>query len=228
MPEQAAAGSHARGLRCGGVRAMAGAYARRVSDEYLQERKGFWHEPDGTPTSEATALAAWALTAHDVLVETAGGYHQVIRAAELAQRLHEGTGIHTTRPHERWLDKVLFPVAALCERDGEPPLTSLVVTGEGDDLAAARRRLECYRWAGSAPEDGGEPRVVASAATGRSRAPRASAAGPRTPRAPRAPRAPREPKVAAPKRVAASDRPIAVCPRCFMALPATGLCDNCD
>ena len=30
------------------------------------------------------------------------------------------------------------------------------------------------------------------------------------------------------RRVARSDRPTATCPRCFMALPATGVCDNCD
>ncbi|MDZ5662695.1 hypothetical protein HN031_13170 [Nocardioides sp. zg-1308] len=29
-------------------------------------------------------------------------------------------------------------------------------------------------------------------------------------------------------RVAASDRPVNLCPRCFIALPATGICDQCD
>ena len=48
----------------------------------------------------------------------------------------------------------------------------------------------------------------------RASAPRASAraASPSTPR----------------PRVAASDRPDNVCPRCFIALPATGICDQCD
>ncbi len=197
-----------------------------MSDEYLQERKGFWHEPDGIPTSEANALAAWALVTHDLLVETAGRYHAVLREAELAERLHSETGIHTTRPYGRWLDKVLVPVAALCERQGEPPLTSLVVAPDGDDLAAARRRLDCYRWAGSAPADGGEPHVLAVAVGGR----RPAARSPREPRTstPRAARPAREAATPAPKRVAKSDRPITVCPRCFMAVPATGLCDNCD
>jgi hypothetical protein len=31
-----------------------------------------------------------------------------------------------------------------------------------------------------------------------------------------------------PTRVAATDRPDKVCPRCFIALPATGICDQCD
>jgi len=31
-----------------------------------------------------------------------------------------------------------------------------------------------------------------------------------------------------PGRVAASDKPVKLCPRCYLALPATGVCDNCD
>lgn len=30
-----------------------------------------------------------------------------------------------------------------------------------------------------------------------------------------------------PPRMAASDRPVALCPTCYLALPATGICDNC-
>ncbi len=200
-----------------------------MSDEYLQERKGFWHEPDGLPTSEANALAAWAVVTHELLVETAGRYHAVLGEAELAERLHAATGIHTTRPPSRWLAKVLAPVAALCEHHGEPPLTSLVAAAGSDDLAAARRRLDCYRWAGSAPADGGEPKPLSAPAAGRPRAAR-TARAPRAPgtSAPRAARPAREAAPPAPKRVAKSDRPITVCPRCFMAVPATGLCDNCD
>lgn len=29
------------------------------------------------------------------------------------------------------------------------------------------------------------------------------------------------------RRVAASDRPVTLCPTCFLAMPATGVCDNC-
>jgi hypothetical protein len=31
-----------------------------------------------------------------------------------------------------------------------------------------------------------------------------------------------------PTRVAASDKPVTLCPRCFIAVPATGVCDTCD
>ncbi|WP_139978146.1 hypothetical protein [Nocardioides litoris] len=213
--------------------------------EYQQERKGFWHEPDGRPTTEAIALEAWARSAHPVLEEAAAVYHGVVRESELAERVQADSGIRTTRPLERWLPKVLQPLAHLHHRDGYPPLTALVVDGHGwvgeryDDVLrateelpiadraarerhAARARLACYQWAGSAPEDGGVPAEVLSST--RSRQPRAT--GGTTTRAPRAPRAPKAP--AAPKRVAPIDRPVAICPTCFMALPATGICDNCD
>lgn len=220
--------------------------------EYQQERKGFWYEPEGTGTSEAIALETWARSVHTILEETAAVYHATITEGALAHRLLTETGIATARPHPRWLPKLLQPLAALHDRDGYPPLTTLVVDGRGwvgeryDDVLraaqhlpitdptsrerhAARARLECYQWAGSAPEDGGHPEIVEMKAS-RARAPRA----PKEPRAAAAssgtgaPRAPREPQPATPRKVAASDRPIKVCPRCYMAIPATGLCDNCD
>ena len=180
---------------------------------YTQERKGFWHEPDGTPTSESIALETWARTARDVLVRTAGTYHAVIRDAELAEELQATTGIHTTRSLDRWLPKVLTPIDMFCEHAGEPPLTSLVI-GATDDLETARARLECYRWAGSAPADGGVPAQLPGSAPKRAGRPR-SATSRRDAPAPK-------------RRVAKTDRPVAVCPTCFMALPATGVCDNCD
>lgn len=224
--------------------------------EYQQERKGFWYEPEGTGTSEAIALETWARATHEILEETAAVYHGTITEGALAHRLLSETGIATSRPHPRWLPKLLQPLAALHHRDDYPPLTALVVDGRGwvgeryDELLraaeqhpisdptarerhASRARLECYQWAGSAPEDGGHPEIVEMKAS-RARAPRAAASssGSAPSRSAGAgagtTRAPREPQVTAPPKVAASDRPVNVCPRCFMAIPATGLCDNCD
>jgi hypothetical protein len=155
------------------------------------------------------------------------------------------TNIRTSQ--RNWLGTVLTPVVHLCYRQGEPPLTSLVVgqrdrlVGEGYDEVlrvaglspitdpdkrerhAAEAQLACYRWAGSAPADGGEPRVpplqaaptpkVAARPTGRSTSRTAGRAASAT--------------VTKPKRVAKSDQPVTVCPSCFIALPATGVCDNC-
>jgi hypothetical protein len=52
----------------------------------------------------------------------------------------------------------------------------------------------------------------------RTRTPRTSSASPRSSR----PATPRT------SRVAATDKPVNLCPRCFIALPATGICDTCD
>ena len=215
----------------------------------MAPRQGFWREPSGTPTSEAIALEAWVKETYDVLGTVAFDYHAVLTTTDLAERVQEASGIRTSRPETAWLAKVLLPVAHLCRRNGEPPLTALVVdprtrwVGEAyDDVLrvderlpilepvkreahASAARLECYRWAGSVPAGGGEPAAVPELPSKRA---------PRTPRPAGASGAAGTPRVAAaPKpvvkaRIAASDRPIIVCQRCFMAVPATGLCDNCD
>ena len=48
-----------------------------------------------------------------------------------------------------------------------------------------------------------------------------------TPRTPRATTTRRHPRRTSRPRVAASDRVDKLCPTCFLALPATGICDNC-
>jgi hypothetical protein len=53
----------------------------------------------------------------------------------------------------------------------------------------------------------------------RARTPRTSSASPRASRSTGTPRS---------TRVAATDKPVNLCPRCFIALPATGVCDTCD
>ncbi len=50
----------------------------------------------------------------------------------------------------------------------------------------------------------------------------------RTPRTTSSSRSTRSAAAPRPKRVAATDKPVDLCPRCFLALPATGICDNCD
>ncbi|GAB3029656.1 hypothetical protein GCM10011376_14130 [Nocardioides flavus (ex Wang et al. 2016)] len=52
----------------------------------------------------------------------------------------------------------------------------------------------------------------------------------RTPRTPSSARAASTRATSTPRssRVAASDKPVTLCPRCFIALPATGVCDTCD
>ena len=156
------------------------------------ERRGFWREPGGEPTSRTIAFEAWALAAREILTETAQTYHATILDTDLAEAVQVRTNIRTSQGN--WLGTVLLPVIHLCHREDEPPLTSLVLqsrdgmVGEGYDEVlrveeqrpitdpakrehhAAVSRLECYRWAGSAPADGGEvrlptPTVAAEGAT---------------------------------------------------------------
>ena len=226
------------------------AYARRVS-EYDGPRKGFWYEPSGQPTSEAKAFESWALTAHQLLSQVASDYHATISVADLATQIQTQTQISTSRPAPAWVPKVLGPLSVLCARSGEPPLTALVVgdygwVGEAYDEVlrsndqrpisdwnerekhASAARLECYQWAGSAPAGGGVAASVRQAlASGKPKAERAAATPRRTPTV----KTTSQPRVAAPKparRVAASDKPIAICQRCYMALLPTGVCENCD
>lgn len=185
--------------------------------------KGFWHEPDGNPTSKALALKEWALAAHEILAGVASSYQAVIRHAELADEVQARSAIRTSQDQRNWINSVLVPVVHMCHRAEEPPLTSLVVrkhdgqVGESydevltvaglrtldDPLArenhAARARLECYRWAGSAPADGGEPALAPVL---------------------------RE-KIVRARRTAKVDVPVKTCPTCFMAIPSTGVCDTC-
>ena len=131
-----------------------------------------------------------------------------------------------------WLGEVLGRVALDSAHREEPLLVSLCVDGDGrvgDGYAvavlaaygerpdnpnahAAKEQLECYRFfdAVGLPADGGTvapPKVVATRTTTRRAA---------TPKAPAAKR-PTKP----------ADRPPAICPTCYMALPATGICDYC-
>ncbi len=69
-----------------------------------------------------------------------------------------------------------------------------------------------------------EERKLASRTVAPKAEPRASTPRTSTPRT--STRAPAKPK-AAPKK-AVVERPVNVCPNCYMAIPATGLCDNCD
>jgi hypothetical protein len=166
----------------------------------------------------------WAATAYDILVEVAGRYHAVIEYSELGEEVQRRSGVTTRMAIRNWIGGVLEIVVHRCVREGIPPLTALVVrkntglVGEGYDAVlrvegiplledamqrenhAAQARLECYRWAKAAdlPPDGGAPALAPNLAASVER-----------------------------QRKAHSHRPDRVCPHCHMAVPATGVCDNC-
>jgi hypothetical protein len=215
----------ARILRELGFRVLAG-----DDPEAVVPVTGTWREIQDVGAD--AARQEWAQAARERLLEAARRYRATVTPKELAIEVQRRSGIRTRQQMHYWLGEVLGRVALDSARRDEPLLVSLCVdedgrVGEGYAVAAlaaygerpeaperhaAHERLECYRFfdAVGLPADGGSvapPKPVA--------APRTSTRS-STPKAPAAKR-PTKP----------ADRPVAICPNCFMALPATGICDYC-
>jgi hypothetical protein len=220
----------ARILRELGFRVLAG-----DDPEAVIPVTGSWREtsdvgPDAT-------REAWAAAARERLLEAARRYRATVPPAELAIEVQRRSGIRTRQLWHHWLDEVLGLVALESSRLDEPLLVALCADDAGrvtDGYAvavraaygerpeypnahAAKERLECYRYfeALGLPADGGsvEPPKMAPAARATTRT------GTRRAATPKAPAAKRPTKPA--------DRPPEICPTCFMAIPRSGICDNC-
>lgn len=179
-----------------------------------------------------TTRATWALAARHALADTAMEYHGILTVPDLASAVQRRSRIRTKQAPGLWMGDVLYRVAQECHGRGEPLLNSLCVSAEGfmDDWYAdtvltvrgvrvtdpeqhaAEERLECYRFHGAEMPAGGGVPALPPRRTALVRQPRTSS---RT--SSRAPR-PARPQPPVEK----------LCPTCFMALPATGVCDNCD
>jgi hypothetical protein len=166
--------------------------------------------------------AAWAEAAREELIEVAGRYHAVMTSKELAAAVQERSGIRTSQPPHYWIGDVLQRVARACAAKDEPLLSSLCVNADGSvgegyaeavesitgtkpadlDDHAAVQRLECHRRydAADLPSHGGTKALTPQLSAARSRA----------------------------RKKFHSEKPANLCPTCQMALPATGICDNCD
>ena len=166
------------------------------------------------------ARAAWAIEARAALIHTAKRYRAVLTYKELAQIVQSHTGIRTKQLMNHWIGDVLRLVTEECGRRDEPLLSSLCVNtagsvGEGyaasvngvrgeqptdPDTHAANERLACYRFFGAElPADGGRPALTAKLAGSRARQ----------------------------RKARLEAQPVDMCPTCNMALPATGVCDDC-
>jgi hypothetical protein len=121
-----------------------------------------------------------------------------------------GVSTHVLLHHGREYDAAAIAGIAHGLATGRT-LTPADIPGGSEGASKALRRL------GFDIRDDSPP----GASTARTPGSRAS-----TPRASRTPGA-RATTTRSP-RVAASDRPDKLCPRCFIALPATGICDQCD
>src|SRR4051812_3530907 len=192
------------------------------------ERTTYWRttggEGDPEPVLQGEAEDAWAEEARQILTDVAGTYHRLIDRTDLAAEVQDASGVRTSKNPHYWLSRVLAQVAAVNAVKDEPPLTSLVVhriNGTvGDDYDevlrltgadaisdsnarekhAAAARMECYRWAGATmPDGGGHP-----------------ALSPRL-----------DQRIVRERKRAREEAVPTVCPSCFMAVPATGVCDSC-
>ena len=174
-------------------------------------------------------FARWTPAALDVLRETASRYGAVITTSDLADQVVARTGVESPTSRRTWIGDLVEVTALAADRAGDPPLTSLCVTRDGTvgeayvrvvaattgdvvkdvEQRAAEDRLLCYRaLAANLPADGGSPQPARPSGS------RPRSTGSRTASAPRTPKP--------------VERPVAVCPTCFTALPATGVCDYCD
>ncbi|MHA7263480.1 hypothetical protein ACX80W_09795 [Arthrobacter sp. TMN-37] len=178
--------------------------------------------PQNDPQIASSITEREARAAVAVLREVASRYNGTITYGELKDQVSKLTHRSSNQLANTWADRVLNRVIRICEADGLPQLTALVVRawdgGVGDgfnailtrsgrdriddpqllEVVAAEERLNCYRqFCPDFPEDA-EPTLT--------RVYKAHAARRNKP----------EPR----------ERP--VCGSCGLQLPATGICDACD
>ncbi|MGO4604635.1 hypothetical protein [Terrabacter sp. 2YAF2] len=182
------------------------------------------HEAYVTPKF---AQPYWAKAAYEVLVETAGRYNAVITYSELAEQVQRRSSLRTKSQMRNWIGGLLVDLVKVNHVRNEPPLASLVVHKDDGQVGAAydevlrvagespasdplerenraaAARLECYRhWGADVPADA-QPTLSVRARVVRARTPVA-------------------------RTVHAEERRGAVCPTCFMEMPVSGACPNCD
>ncbi|WP_231951439.1 hypothetical protein [Nocardia terpenica] len=102
-------------------------YRGRAMRDAVTTTSGAWRTDDGEAVSFRDATVAWALAAHEVLLETAQDYGHFVTMNELAARVQEMSGVRTDAPTRTWVDAVLRKVARRCRSADEPPLTALCV-----------------------------------------------------------------------------------------------------
>lgn len=211
---------------------------------------GYWRDLDGSAVAAHEAEAAWAEAALAVLRTVAAGFGDQIDYTELSARVQENSGIRTRVPVFTWIGGVLRRVMQATRDNGEPPLSVLVIPKRGDGSAEAAwstARMQCYRrycadlaqeepWLNAHTSAQGSPRGGATrgqtdktSKTGKTTASTTSRKQPTRATGPRSGRSTRPSRDASTRPASRSTpAPPALCPQCFLALPATGTCDNCS
>jgi hypothetical protein len=199
-----------------------------------------YRSDDESAVDEAEAREAWNRAARPVLVQVARRYGSLTTPSDFAEAVQALAGVRTREPADAWVGDVLDAVGVECVARAEPLLSAFCVGPEGRmdkryeqiatgldpsaatdiEMHAATQRLEAHRYHGAVlPVDGGQPVLPPQLAKVRASAPKST----RTARA----KAPA--KTPAPRKVKKPEPPPRpVCPTCFLQLPATGQCDNCN
>lgn len=195
------------------------AYLAHASEGDDESATGQWVEASDVGTD--AARDAWAQAARDELIVTAKSYHQVITSKDLAAIAQSKSGIRSSQLMHYWIGDVLARVTADCAEREEPFLSALCVNASGsvgeaygvavqaargeapDDIDdhASQERLACYRFFGApVPADGGMAALTPQVSAARTRA----------------------------RKARALDKPVVLCPKCFMEMPVAAACNYCD
>ncbi len=189
---------------------------------------------------DAAALEVWSRAARPVLAQVARRYGSLTTPDDLAEAVQVLSGVRTREPAELWIADVLDAVDVECVTRKEPLLSAFCIGPDGHigeryearavrvdpggavtdiEMHAAKQRLDAHRYHGAVlPVDGGRPALPRNVAKLRGSPPKRPTRTASTRTKAAAPRKPKKPEP--PKR--------AVCPTCFLQLPLTGRCDNCD
>jgi hypothetical protein len=194
---------------------------------------------DGNEVDALDAQEAWNRAARPVLVQVARRYGSLIAPADLAEEVQALSNVRT-RESAVWIEDVLDAVGVECGARGEPLLSAFVIGPDGRigeryeqlvvklegsaptdiEMHAATQRLEAHRYHGATlPVDGGKPTLPPQLPKRRASATKSTTTRTRTTRAkaPATPRKHKNPEVVR-----------AVCPTCFLTMPANGICDTCN
>jgi len=161
---------------------------------------------DARPMTWGDAMRAWAPIAQRVLYETSVSDRATITLEELAEIVQEESGVRTKEAVSTWITRLTDRVTA-ADPDIPIPVPPAPTKARATRAAAPKR---------AKPATGATPTAAASSATITGSTP----AVPATSAAPKATAAPKRPRGAEPE--------VTICPTCFMALPASGICDNCS
>lgn len=187
---------------------------------------GYWRAADGSAVAAHEAESLWADHALQILRDVGTRFGEQIDYAELSVLVQERSGVLTRVPVMTWIGGVLRQVMQATRAAGEPPLSVLVIAKRGDSSAEtswSTARMQCYRRycvelpqnmpVLNAPATSRTARGSSRPSPGSVRRVRGTAGGTRS-------TAPSRP-------LSRQDAPPALCPSCYLALPATGVCDNC-